>query len=169
LGNQASESERQIPETPTFEHVYGDVDMRHTCKALLVAMLFGAAAAPLPTHAATSEAAVPPASVLAFDQKPVGGIIVIEYAQLPANGYVAVYGTDKSGKPVGEPLGYSKVDAGDHRQLKIDLSKAPAAGDRLWVSLYKDTDNDPAFKPGSGDEPVWSKSELPVESMIVVR
>ena len=143
--------------------------MRHKRKALVVAMLFGAAAVPLPTHAATSETATPPASVLAFDQKLSGSDIVIEYAHLPDAGYVAVYGTDKSGAPTGEPLGYTKLNAGDHRQLKIALSKAPTTGDRLWVSIYQDADNDPSFKPGSGDKPVWSKSELPAENMIVVR
>lgn len=143
--------------------------MRHKYKALFVAMLFGAAAAPMTSHAATSEEEMFPPSVLAFDQKSSDKKIVVDYAHLPSAGYVAVYGTDAAGKPKGEPLGYSKIDAGEHRQLSIVLNDQPASGDRLWLSLYKDTDSDPSFKPGSGDKPVWSKMELPAENKIIIR
>lgn len=143
--------------------------MRNSHKALFVAMLFGAAAAPSASYAATGETATAPPSVLAFDQKLQDSKIVVDYAHLPTAGYVAVYGTDKDGKPMGEPLGYSKIDAGEHRQLTISLNQQPKSGQRLWLNLYKDADSDPTFKPGSGDEPVWSKGELPAENMILIR
>ena len=143
--------------------------MRQAHKALFVAMLFGAAAAPLATHAATNDADPLPPSILAFDQKAADKSIVVDYAQLPSAGYVAVYKTDKSGKPTGEPLGYTKIEAGDHRQIKVPLAEKPSSGDRLWVALYKDSDKDPTFSPSKGDTPIWSKTELPPEGMIVVR
>ncbi|MEQ8823074.1 MAG: hypothetical protein RIC14_01730 [Filomicrobium sp.] len=145
--------------------------MRHTYKILAVAMLFGAAAAPLPTHAATGDAtqAVFPPSVLAFDQKATDGKVKIDYAHMPKAGYVAIYAADKNGKPTGKPLGYSKIKAGDHRQLTISLNEQPKSGDALWISLYKDADNDPSFNPGEGDKAVWSKSEMPAESKIMVK
>ena len=79
--------------------------------ATIAIVLFGAAATPLPTHAATGETAPHPASVLAFDQKLQGSDIVIDYMRLPADGYVAVYGTDKSGMPTGKHTAQKMIAA----------------------------------------------------------
>lgn len=142
--------------------------MFKTPAALIVAMLFGAAAAPLPAHAMTSAApeSTPP-SILAFDQKVTDSALVIGYANLPKAGYVAVYAIDENGKPAGSPLGHTRIEAGDHRNVKVSLQSAPKSGDRLWVKLYKDTDSDPAFKPGDGDQRI--QAALPAEGVIVVR
>ena len=66
--------------------------MRYKQSVLVVAMLFGASAAALPVHAATStEVPATPPSVLAFDQPLKENSITLDYVQLPAQGYVAVY------------------------------------------------------------------------------
>lgn len=135
--------------------------------ALGLALLVGAY--PATVHAATGSDFTAPASVLAFDQKPKGNSIVVDYAQMPAPGYVAVYRTDASGKPTGEPIGYTRVERGDHRQLQVELKSAPQRGEQLAVTLYKDTDNTPDFAPGAGDKPVWTKDALPPQGRIVIQ
>lgn len=139
-----------------------------TIPLLGMAMLFGAAAAPLPAHAKTSEQLSVPPSVIAFDQK-AGPSLMVDYVFLPKDGYVAVYKSDDTGKPAGKPIGHTAIEGGDHRQLKIQLSEAPKPGERLWVSLYKDADKSAAFDPGAGDTPVWSKDALPAQNKVVVR
>ncbi len=137
---------------------------------MTIAMLFGASAAPLAVHAATStDAPATPPSVLAFDQKLRDSSIMLDYVQLPQQGYVAIYKAGKDGKPSGDVIGYTSLEAGDHRQLKVKLKKAPASGEQLWISLYKDKDNSPSFDPGAGDKPVWQRMQLPPEAMITVR
>ena len=137
---------------------------------MTIAMLFGASAAPLGVHAATgSDASATPPSVLAFDQKLRDNSIMLDYVQMPQQGYVAIYKSGADGKPTGKAIGYTSLEPGDHRQLKVKLSKAPASGDQLGVALYKDKDNDSSFKPGSGDKPVWQRAQMPPETMIIVR
>ena len=132
-------------------------------------MMLGVAGVPIAAHAATSEGSTTPPSVMAFNQSAGSKSIVVDYAYLPENGYVAVYKSDEAGKPTGEPIGYTQAKQGDHRQFEIELKEAPAKGDRLWVALYKDADQDPSFKPGAGDKPVWSKSDLPAENMFELK
>lgn len=137
---------------------------------LTIAMLFGASAAPLAVHAATSsDATITPPSVVAFDQKLRDSSIMLDYVQMPQQGYVAIYKSGADGKPTGEAIGYTSLEPGDHRQLRVKLSKSPASGDQLWVALYKDKDQDPSFKPGAGDKPVWQRAQMPPETMITVR
>ena len=131
-------------------------------------MLFGLGAATQPTFAKTPDTFAAPPSVVAFDQSPAGDL-KIDYVNLPANGYVAVYKSDATGKPTGKPIAHAPMTKGDHRNVKLPLHEKPQAGDRLWIALYKDTDQQPSFDPGTGDKPVWSRDELPAQNMIVVR
>ena len=77
------------------------------------------------------------------------------YANIPAKGYIAVVGSDAKGMATGQPLGTQMVEAGDHRNVKIKLTEQPKAGDKLWVSLYLDTDGKPTFD-AKADKPVWA-------------
>lgn len=139
-----------------------------TASLLGLTMLFGVGAATLPSYANAPDVFVAPPSVLAFDQKPAGDI-TIDYVNLPANGYVAVYKSDANGIPTGQLLGHAPIAKGDHRNIKVPIEAAPKAGDRLWISLYEDSDQQPSFDPGSGDKPIWSRDRLPAQNMIVVR
>lgn len=133
-----------------------------------LAILVGAVAA-VPAYATVSERFNAPPSVLAFDQKLKGDAITVDYVQLPEKGYVAVYRIDENGKPSGAPIGHTRMERGDHRQVQIKLSEVPKAGEQLWVTLYKDTDDKPTFEPGAGDKPVWSKDDLPPKGRIVIQ
>ena len=114
-------------------------------------------------------AATPPAepSVMVFDQKVQNSQVTIDYANLPAKGYIAIYGSNEKGDRSGEPIGSASVAPGDHRHVKITLNRAAKPGERLWASLYTDGDGAPDFKPGKGDSPVWSM--LPAENAFTVR
>ncbi len=142
--------------------------MKTKIAVVTMAMLFGAAAAPLAVHAAANNTETPP-SVLAFDQLPKDNSLTISYAYLPQTGYVAVYKGEANAGPSGAPIGHTSLSSGDHRDFKVTLSEPVNAGEQLWISMYKDTDKDPSFDPGKGDQPVWSKDALPMQNMIVVR
>lgn len=94
-------------------------------------------------------------SVIAMSQKLRDGKVTLDYAYLPQKGYAVVYGADKSGQPLTEPLGFVELSAGDHRGVSIALKKTPEPGSKLWVSLYADKDRKDGFhKPG--DVSFWS-------------
>ena len=136
--------------------------LRYTAAATLTgAFLVGA------TIAASAATPATEPSVLAFDQKPQSGHVILDYAYLPAKGYAVVYGADKEGKPVKEPLGHVELNAGDHRGVKIKLNNEPAAGSKVWISLYQDKDAKPGFDR-QGDAPFWTGA-LPAENSLTIR
>jgi hypothetical protein len=108
---------------------------------------------------AAASAAIPPPSVLTFDQKLEGNAVTVKYAHLLTAGYLVVYGSDADGNPSKEPLGHVALKAGDHRDVKVELSQAPPSDTRLWTSLYKDKDGAGNLKTGTdasffGDRPL---------------
>lgn len=139
-----------------------------TLLALSGMALLMAPAASLPAFAANdpapaasgSSAAIVPPSVLVFDQKADGATVTIKYAHLPRAGYLAIYNADASGKPAGEPMGHVALTAGDHRDIKVTLSKAPAASAKLTASLYEDKDGDSKLDR-SKDLSFWANGTLP--------
>lgn len=144
--------------------------MKSTTKRKLTSMLAGAAAVAAVSAAAV--AAVPPPStepsVLVFDQTHKDGAVKIDYVYLPKKGYVVIYGADASGKPGGEPLAHVSLEAGDHRNISVKLTTAPAPGAKLWASLYEDRDGKPGFAKGS-DVSLWSDGKLPLENAFTIR
>lgn len=119
-----------------------------------------------PAPAATG--AIAPPSVLAFDQKADGGNVTIKYAHLPRAGYLAIYNTDASGKITGEPIGHVALKAGDHRDVKVQLSKAPPASAKLRAALYEDKDGDSKLDK-SKDVSFWTNGALPSGGMFQVQ
>lgn len=119
-------------------------------------------------HAATGSAANTEPSVMVFDQTIRDGKVSISYAHLPKNGYVVVYGTSADGKPSGEPLGHVELKSGDHRDITVRLDRVPAAGTKLWASLYEDRDGKAGFSRGN-DISVWQGGKLPSENSFVIK
>jgi hypothetical protein len=146
--------------------------MTHSFKSQFLGAALGAAligSTVLAAHAASpaASAAAGEPSVLVFNQKAQGSQVTIDYAYLPANGYVVIYGADKNGNPSREPLGHAEVKAGDHRSMKISLSEQPASGTKLWATLYRDQDAKPGFDK-SADQSWWG-SALPAENRFVIQ
>lgn len=136
----------------------------------LTAVLAGAAgitALSLATSAAVPAPVAPP-SVLVFDQAHKNGAVNITYAYLPKKGYVVIYGADASGKPAGTPLAHMALEAGDHRDISVKLTEIPAAGSKLWASLYEDADGKPGFSKGA-DVSLWLDGKLPMENAFTIR
>lgn len=123
------------------------------------------AAMPAAAVTATGATTTPP-SVLVFDQKVSGGAVDVKYAYLPSKGYVAVLASDANGKPSGAPLGVQAITAGDHRDVKVALSGQPKTGDKLWVSLYFDSDGQAGFD-AKADKPVWPDGVPTMNTLIV--
>lgn len=140
-----------------------------TNQALIAAALFGGTALLMmpamsdPAFAATDAGAntlaIAPPSVLTFDQKLDGKTVTIKYANLPNKGYLVIYGSDAEGKPAKEPLGYVALSAGDHRDIKVELTKVPAKNSRLWTSLYNEKNGNSKLEKGT-DVSYWAGRPL---------
>lgn len=144
--------------------------MTRSINGLVAAGLMTAAVAGVPKVALAVTAAgalTTPPSVIVFDQKLTNGAVDITYANIPAKGYLAVLPSDGKGMGGGEPLGTQAIDAGDHRNVKVKLTGTPKAGDKLWVSMYFDTDGKPGFD-AKADKAVWAEA-LPAENMFTVK
>lgn len=125
--------------------------------ALMVALLFAAHAA----NAATAP------SILVLDQKAENGEIVIEYAYLPADGYIVLYGVDKSGNAVRVAVGHASLKAGSHVKVPVKMDAAAASGSEMWATLYADKDQKPGFDK-TADASIWNNA-LPLANKFVVR
>jgi hypothetical protein len=108
-----------------------------------------------------------PPSILVFDQKVDGSEVLIEYAYMPSDGYILVYGADKDGNKKGEPLGKLALEAGDHRKFKVPLTSAPPAGSAAWASLYANVDGKPGIDRNQ-DKSFWAQA-LPMENRFLIR
>jgi hypothetical protein len=71
--------------------------------------------------------------VIAFDQKAAGKTVTINYANLPDEGALAIYAAGAGNKVKGAALGQVTLPAGDHHNIKVDLSKAPTKGEKLMA------------------------------------
>lgn len=76
-----------------------------------------------------------PPSVIAMSQKPKGGDVSITYANLPEKGTLAIFEGDGKGRMGKTRVGKVALDAGDHRNIKVQLSPMPRNGTRLYAVL----------------------------------
>lgn len=106
-------------------------------------------------------------SVMVLNQKVQEGHLFVEYAYLPRKGYAVVYGADKDGKPIREPLGHLSLDQGSHMKFKIKLDKEVPSGTKLWVSLYEDKDGKSGFDK-QADASIWGE-KLPAENQVTIQ
>jgi hypothetical protein len=113
--------------------------------------------------AAGSQTQLTEPSVLIFNQQAEGQSVLIRYVLMPKSGYVAIYGSDASSKPTGDPLGYVHLKSGDHREIKVELKSAVPSNTQLWAAMYEDKDGD-AKLDKSKDQAFWAGSKLPWEN-----
>lgn len=118
------------------------------------------------SQAATQGAATEP-SVMVLNQKVRGGELLVEHAYLPEKGYAVVYGADKDGNPIREPLGHIELGQGAHTKFNIKLNQDPEPGTMLWVSLYTDKDGKAGFDKQS-DVSIWG-DKLPYENKVTIQ
>lgn len=88
----------------------------------------------VPSLAAPVQSMTPP-SVLAMSQKIKNGEVNVTYAFAPKDGVLAIYGSDAKGHIDKTLLGSTPITAGDHRDVHVKLSAAPAPGAKLWAVL----------------------------------
>lgn len=107
--------------------------------ALVMAPFLAMKALAVPTAPVTINADpdVTDPSVIVFDQRAGSNAVTLSYAYLPDNGYVAIYGTDDDGKPTGEVLGYTPLEAGSHMNVAVEIGQELESGQTFWASLYK--------------------------------
>lgn len=141
--------------------------MKHHLKGQALAAGLGALLLTGSTLAAHAAVAQSEPSVLVMSQKISDGHVVLDYANLPATGYAVVYGADKDGNPIKEPLGSIELNAGNHIGVKIKLNETPPKGSQLWVSLYTYKDGKTGLDR-KGDTAVWS-DRIPLENRITIQ
>lgn len=120
--------------------------------ALVVSAFTGGAA----IAATTTSSGTPNPSIIAMNQKMKGDSVTITYAFLPKDGTLDIYAVNSSGKIEEKPLGRVELKAGDHRNVKVDLSSPPKKGTRLQATF----DNSGQFLKNSGDVPERTFSVL---------
>lgn len=76
-----------------------------------------------------------PPSIIAMNQKPKGGDVSITYANLPEKGTLVLFEGDRNGQMGKTRVGKVALDAGDHRNIKVQLSPMPRNGARLFAVL----------------------------------
>lgn len=106
-------------------------------------------------------------SVMVFNQKIQNGQLHVDYAYLPSNGYVVVYGSGSDGKVERSPIGHQEMNAGSHLNFKVKLDKQPAEGASLWVSIYEDKGAKAGFDKQT-DASVWG-DKIPSQNQVVVQ
>lgn len=106
------------------------------------------AAAALSLTAGLAFAATQPARLTVTNQKVIGSEVSIADAQLPADGFLAIHASDTNGAITDRTLGYVALKAGDHKAVKVRLSSAPKAGEKLWAVLHGDTGTKGTFEFG---------------------
>jgi hypothetical protein len=130
---------------------------------LASALLIGLAALPADavqrpsSNSATMQETHPNPSLIVFNQKLDGKTIDITYAYLPKPGFITVY-ESKDGMASGKPIGVAEMPAGDHRNVKVNLTRSVKAGTPLWVSLAEGSGKS---YDASTDKSVWAMDELP--------
>lgn len=109
----------------------------HTCIAVIasvatlaVPLASGAFAASYGEHADKF-----PPSIIAMNQKPKSGDVTITYANVPEKSTLAIFASDANGKMGTTRVGQTSLDAGDHRDFRVQLKPMPKNGARLWAVL----------------------------------
>jgi len=100
-----------------------------------IAVMVGAAALAAPLATAALAADIYPPSVIALNQKPKGGDVSITYANVPKKGTLAVFESDSQGRLGKTRLGKVALDAGDHRNIRVQLSPMPKQGAKVWAVI----------------------------------
>lgn len=132
--------------------------------ALVMAPFLAMKAMAVPTAPVTINADpdVTDPSVIVFDQRAGSSTVSLSYAYLPDNGYVAIYGTDDEGKPTGDVLGYTPLEAGNHMNVTVEIDQELESGQTFWASLYRDDDGDQKLDK-SEDSAFWPEGK-PLEN-----
>jgi hypothetical protein len=105
--------------------------LRHSAGTLTGALL----ATVLAGGAAFAATAGTPPSITAMSQKLKGDSVSITYAFMPQKGTLDIYAVNASGKASATPLGKVALEAGDHRDIDVTLSRTPKKGERLRAVL----------------------------------
>ncbi|MFM9939334.1 MAG: hypothetical protein ACKVP7_07550 [Hyphomicrobiaceae bacterium] len=80
-----------------------------------------------------------PATLTVSDQKAVDDTITIADVNLPKNGFLVIHPSDAKGNLIEKDIGHLALTAGDHKAVKVKLTGAIKAGDKLWAMLHEDT------------------------------
>lgn len=99
-------------------------------------------------------------SALVFNQKLDGKAVNLAYVYMPEAGFITVY-KGKDGVASGKSIGAAALPAGDHRDVKVELSTSITSGTELFVSLAKGGGD--AFDE-SKHTSVWAMDAIPTES-----
>lgn len=71
------------------------------------------------------------------DQKLARNTVTIADVNLAKNGFIAIHASDANGKMTNKVIGYAAIGAGDHKDVKVDLTGTHKAGETLWVVAHQ--------------------------------
>lgn len=101
----------------------------------------------------------PTPSMEASDQPLVNNTITVARVVAAQDGWVAVHTNTAENKP-GPVIGQAQVRAGENRNVRIQLSQTPQAGDKLWPMLHIDAGQLGVYEFPGPDGPVQANGQV---------
>ena len=105
---------------------------------------------------------------LLIDDQTTAGQVIVKQVSTSRNGWVSIHQSREDGSiGLPESIGEARVDAGESKDVIVDLWEAPAVGDKLWVLLHIDAGEQGAYEFPDKDLPVKKNGDLMARSFTI--
>lgn len=105
---------------------------------------------------------------LLIDDQTTAGQIVIKQVSTSRDGWVSIHQSNENGSiRLPDSIGQARVDAGDNKDVIVDLWEAPAIDDKLWALLHIDAGDRGTYEFPEKDLPVKKNGETVARSFVI--
>ena len=102
---------------------------------------------------------------LVIDDQQTAGQIIVKQVSTSRDGWVSIHQSREDGSiRLPNSIGEARVDAGDSKDVIVDLWEAPEIGDKLWVLLHIDAGERGTYEFPEKDLPVKKNGEMMARS-----
>ena len=105
---------------------------------------------------------------LLIDDQMTAGQIIVKQVSTSRDGWVSIHQSGKDGSiRLPDSIGKARVDAGDNKDVIVDLWEAPAIDDKLWALLHVDAGERGTYEFPEKDLSVKKNGELMARSFVI--
>lgn len=105
---------------------------------------------------------------LLIDDQTTAGQIIVKQVSTSRDGWVSIHQSDEDGSiRLPDGIGKARVDAGDNKDIIVDLWEAPAIEDKLWALLHIDAGDRGTYEFPEKDLPVKKNGETVARSFVI--
>lgn len=105
---------------------------------------------------------------LLIDDQTTAGQIIVKQVSTSRDGWVSIHQSDEDGSiRLPDGIGKARVDAGDNKDVIVDLWEAPAIDDKLWALLHIDAGDRGTYEFPEKDLPVKKNGETVARSFVI--